>query len=90
MDWRPDRNAKLPLYKQLALHMENGIADGTFPPDKPLPSERGLAQELGVNRSTVVAAYDELESKRILLKYWSLQGHSRLCILSFNAYTSNL
>ena len=30
MDWKPDRNAKRPLYKQIAGYIENGIADGTF------------------------------------------------------------
>ncbi|MBM7651230.1 MocR-like pyridoxine biosynthesis transcription factor PdxR [Neobacillus cucumis] len=62
MDWKPDRQDKKAIYKQLAEYIENGIADGTYPPDKPLPSERTLAKELNVNRSTVVAAYDELES----------------------------
>lgn len=62
MDWKPDRKAKKAIYKQLAEYLENGIGDGTFPPDKPLPSERYLAKELNINRSTVVAAYDELES----------------------------
>ncbi|WNS74994.1 PLP-dependent aminotransferase family protein [Bacillus sp. DTU_2020_1000418_1_SI_GHA_SEK_038] len=62
MDWNIDRKAKKPIYKQIAEFIENGIADGTFPPDKQLPSERYLAKELNINRSTVVAAYDELES----------------------------
>lgn len=66
MDWKPDRTAKKPIYKQLAYYIENGIADGTFPPDKPLPSERYLAKELNINRSTVVAAYDELESNGLI------------------------
>jgi GntR family transcriptional regulator, regulator for abcA and norABC len=66
MDWRPDRNAKKAIYKQLAEYIENGIADGTFTPDKPLPSERSLAKELNINRSTVVAAYDELESNGLI------------------------
>ncbi|WP_404323177.1 PLP-dependent aminotransferase family protein [Cytobacillus firmus] len=66
MDWKPDRKLKTPIYKQLAIYIENGIADGTFPPDKPLPSERGLAKQFDVNRSTVVAAYDELESNGIV------------------------
>ncbi|MEH7549324.1 PLP-dependent aminotransferase family protein [Neobacillus vireti] len=66
MDWKPDRISKTPIYKQLAIYIENGIADGTFPPDKPLPSERGLAKELGINRSTVIAAYDELESNGLI------------------------
>ncbi|MDF2036938.1 PLP-dependent aminotransferase family protein [Cytobacillus oceanisediminis] len=66
MDWKPDRKSKTPIYKQLAMYIENGIADGTFPPDKPLPSERGLAKQFDINRSTVVAAYDELESNGIV------------------------
>lgn len=66
MDWKPDRKAKKAIYKQLAEYIENGIADGTFPPDKPLPSERYLAKELNINRSTVVAAYDELESNGMI------------------------
>lgn len=66
MDWMPDRNAKKAIYKQLAEYIEAGIADGTFPHDKPLPSERFLANEFNLNRSTVVAAYDELESNALI------------------------
>lgn len=62
MDWKPDRTAKKAIYKQLAEYIEKGIAYGTFPPDKPLPSERYLAHALNINRSTVVSAYDELEA----------------------------
>lgn len=66
MDWKPDRESKIPIYKQLAIFIENGIADGSIAHDKPLPSERGMAKELGVNRSTVIAAYNELESNGLI------------------------
>ncbi|WP_462411381.1 MocR-like pyridoxine biosynthesis transcription factor PdxR [Neobacillus sp. Marseille-QA0830] len=69
MDWKPDRQVKKAIYKQLAEYIESGIADGTFPPDKPLPSERALAKELNINRSTVVAAYDELESNGLIQRH---------------------
>ncbi|MEK5380514.1 MocR-like pyridoxine biosynthesis transcription factor PdxR [Niallia sp. FSL W8-0635] len=66
MEWKPDRQIKKAIYKQLAEFIENGIADGSFPLDKPLPSERNLAKLLELNRSTVVAAYDELESNGLI------------------------
>lgn len=66
MEWKPDRQVKKAIYKQLADYIENGIADGSFPLDKPLPSERKLAKLLELNRSTVVAAYDELESNGLI------------------------
>src|SRR3954447_6370957 len=66
MEWKPDRKAKKAIYKQLAEYIEHGIADGSIPHDKSLPSERGLAKELGVNRSTVIAAYNDLESNGLI------------------------
>lgn len=66
MNWTPDRNAKKAIYKQLAEYIEAGISAGTFPHDKPLPSERLLAKEFNINRSTVVSAYDELESNGLI------------------------
>ena len=66
MKWTPNRKAKKPIYKQLADYIERGIVDGTFPSDKQLPSERHLAKEFNINRSTVVSAYDELESNGLI------------------------
>ncbi|MBY0122026.1 PLP-dependent aminotransferase family protein [Bacillus sp. S/N-304-OC-R1] len=66
MDWKPDRQAAKAIYKQLAEYIENGIANGIFPSDKPLPSERYLAKEFNINRSTVAAAYAELESSGLI------------------------
>ncbi|WP_150916647.1 GntR family transcriptional regulator [Robertmurraya sp. DFI.2.37] len=62
MTWEPNRASKKPLYKQIAEYVENNIADGAFPSEKSLPSGRVFAKELKVNRSTVVAAYDELQA----------------------------
>lgn len=55
-----------PLYKQIAEQMEQRISNGEFPPGSFLPSERTLARELHVNRSTVVAAYDELQAAGVV------------------------
>ncbi|WP_096270016.1 MocR-like pyridoxine biosynthesis transcription factor PdxR [Paucisalibacillus globulus] len=62
MDFSIDRSSKKPIYKQIAENIEKGIATGEFSPDNPLPSERVLAKKLNVNRSTIVSAYDELQS----------------------------
>lgn len=60
--WKPDRQSPLPLYLQISEHLQERIAGGEFPPGSPLPSERKLARQFGVNRSTAVQAYAELRS----------------------------
>lgn len=56
--WKPDRDSKQPLYQQIADYLEQRITLGELPPGSLLPSERKLAEQLGVNRSTVVQAYE--------------------------------
>ncbi|EZP75229.1 transcriptional regulator [Parageobacillus genomosp. 1] len=62
MEWRPDRTSKIPLYKQIANYLESRILNGEFPPGSRLPSERDLANQWKVNRSTVTNAFEELRS----------------------------
>lgn len=64
--WKPDRGSRQPLYLQIADHLERRIVYGEYPPGSFLPSERQLASQLGVNRSTVVQAYEELRAKDIV------------------------
>ncbi|MDP5276388.1 MocR-like pyridoxine biosynthesis transcription factor PdxR [Chengkuizengella axinellae] len=64
--WKPDRQSKQPLYEQIADHLERRISYGEFPPGSLLPSERKLAEQLGVNRSTVVQSFAELRSMGII------------------------
>ncbi|RTE06425.1 PLP-dependent aminotransferase family protein [Paenibacillus whitsoniae] len=60
--WKPDRDSKKPIYEQIAAHLEQRIACSEFPPGSLLPSERKLAEQLGVNRSTIIQAFAELRS----------------------------
>ncbi len=60
--WKPDRSIKKPLYRQISEHIEQRISFGELPPGSLLPSERKLAEQIGVNRSTVVQAYEELRA----------------------------
>ncbi|WP_339321697.1 PLP-dependent aminotransferase family protein [Paenibacillus sp. FSL W8-0194] len=64
--WKPDRNNPKPLYEQIADHLEQRISYGEFPPGSLLPSERKLAEQLRVNRSTVILAFGELRSMGII------------------------
>ena len=50
----------LPLFRQIASTIANDIARGRLPAGTKLMSSRALANQLGVSRNTVVAAYDEL------------------------------
>lgn len=56
-----DRAATEPLYLQLVNAIEQGIRTGRFKPGDPLPGTRALAELLGVNRNTTLAAYQELQ-----------------------------
>ncbi|MBJ8194191.1 winged helix-turn-helix transcriptional regulator, partial [Bacillus cereus] len=64
--WKPDRYSSLPIYQQIADEIERRISYGEFPPGSLLPSERKLAEQLGVNRSTVILAYAELRALGII------------------------
>src|SRR5579883_2258580 len=57
---------KGPLYHQLATALRRAIETTTLPAHTRLPAERALAQELGVSRNTVVAAYQELEASGLV------------------------
>ncbi|MBO9604287.1 MAG: PLP-dependent aminotransferase family protein [Novosphingobium sp.] len=65
----PDRGT--PLYLQLAHALIHEIERGRLQPGSPLPSSRDLAEELGLNRKTVVTAFEELVAQG-----W-LEAHGR-------------
>src|SRR5882672_6449108 len=55
-----DRTRREPLAKQIQRHLERLIGQRLLTPGVKLPATRELARELGVNRTTVALAYDEL------------------------------
>src|SRR5712692_1707673 len=55
-----DRNKPVPLARQIQGHLERLVREGFLPTGAKLPATRELAGELGVNRATVVLAYEEL------------------------------
>ncbi|OWA37073.1 GntR family transcriptional regulator [Saccharibacillus sp. O16] len=61
-----DLQSEVPLYKQLADQLVEGIASGTLSPGQPLPSVRTLAADLGINLHTVNKAYQALKQDGFL------------------------
>jgi GntR family transcriptional regulator/MocR family aminotransferase len=60
LDRRAGRTGRLPLARQIQLHIERLISQRLLAPGVKLPATRELARDLGVNRTTVALAYDEL------------------------------
>jgi GntR family transcriptional regulator / MocR family aminotransferase len=61
-----DRRGGLPLHEQLERALRDAIRDGRLETGARLPSSRGLAEELGVSRGVVTAAYDQLAAEGYL------------------------
>ena len=66
MEWTVDREADKPLYQQIFEFIEEKIAYGELPSGSLLPSERKLADQLNVNRMTIVHVYDELQASGLV------------------------
>jgi 2-aminoadipate transaminase len=72
MDWQMeihpnlDPNADTPLYRQLSVYLQRLIHTGDLLPGDRLPPTRELSAKLGLNRTTVSAAYDLLEESGMI------------------------
>lgn len=60
IDWKPDRESGVPVTEQIVDYMCRQVSDGAWPIGSRLPSQRALADAFGVNRSTIIAAINEL------------------------------
>lgn len=66
LDWKPDKLSPIPLYIQIKEYIKEKIETGEWTVGTKIPPQRTLAQALGVNRSTVVAAVEELIAEGLL------------------------
>lgn len=66
IDWRPNKNISKPLYIQIVDYFKEKISSGDWPVGSSIPTQRDLARKFEVNRSTIVAALDELKAEGIL------------------------
>jgi GntR family transcriptional regulator/MocR family aminotransferase len=55
-----DRAKDAPVFRQIYLQLRSAILSGTLRPGTKLPSTRELAAQLGVSRSAVVSAFEQL------------------------------
>ena len=57
-----DRASEVPAYRQIYERVVALVDEGALRPGDPLPPSRALGPSIGVHRSTVVRAYDELRA----------------------------
>ncbi len=62
-----DRLGPATIIDQISRHIEVAIAEGSLPTGGRLPSCRDLAAQLGVARGTVMAAYEKLTDRGLLV-----------------------
>jgi DNA-binding GntR family transcriptional regulator len=63
-----DRNSPIPLYFQVAQHLENAISSGELPIGSLLQNEVDLAQSLGLSRPTMRRAMQHLVDKGLVTR----------------------
>lgn len=63
---RIERDSDIPLYMQIAEQIRVAVLRGDIADGQRLPPERRLAEQLGINRTTVVNAYRELAASGIV------------------------
>jgi GntR family transcriptional regulator/MocR family aminotransferase len=64
--FRPDRSSREPVYRQLAACLRGLIETGRLGGGQKLPASRELAASLGLSRTTVAQAYDDLVAAGLL------------------------
>ena len=70
-----NHSSRTAIYLQIATQMKAQILNGEIAAGSSLPSERAMAQRLGVHRNTVIKAYAELKAEELIV---SQQG-GRIC-----------
>lgn len=66
LGFKISRDNNLPLYEQICNALRQQAIRGDLPPQTRLPPTRSLAIELGVSRSTVINAYEQLVAEGYL------------------------
>lgn len=65
-NWKPDKTFPIPLHLQIVGYIKEKISLNEWSIGTKLPSQRTLAELFEVNRSTIIAAMDELAAEGIV------------------------
>ncbi|MBP1961551.1 PLP-dependent aminotransferase family protein [Paenibacillus aceris] len=87
MDWKPDFASETPLYLQIKAFIIHKISLGEWAVGTKIPSQRALAEQFGVNRSTVVTAISDLIAEGLLAG--NTKGGTRVINNSWNLLTAS-
>ena len=70
--------AGIPIYLQIILHIQRGIAAGTVTDGEEMPSRRVLSALLGINPNTAQKAYRMLEEEGLIESRAGAKSYVRL------------
>lgn len=83
MEIAVDRKIRTPLYWQIADQIKAMIISGNMADGTILPSERSLAQRLGVHRNTVIKAYSHLKDQELIDSFQGIGYKVTFCSGNF-------
>lgn len=66
IEWSPNKNLEIPIYKQIIDYMREKISNGDWSIGSFLPTQRELAKIFKVNRSTIIYSLKELEADGLI------------------------
>lgn len=66
MELQISKSNRVPVYQQIRYQIREQILTGILHEGFALPPERKLAEQLGINRTTVLRAYQELKSEGLI------------------------
>ena len=66
LKWKPNTDSTLTFHEQIVDWIKSRIESGDWPVGTKLPTQRQLATQFHVNRSTVQLALDELKADGLL------------------------
>jgi len=64
-----DVSSGVPIYRQVYAHFKNLIVSGRLQAGDRLPATRELAGKIGLNRTTITAAYELLEAEGLIRRH---------------------